>query len=105
MMDFEKSSFVKLISENPGDPDPLKRATEFLLKTIIKKRFKGKLQFLQNLKSQKLCQDLDTNEGKNDGSKKVNSQLPPYSRLDIHYKLTLGPNLQNQFCCHATAPK
>ena len=62
-MDFEKSSFVKLISENPGDPDPLKRATEFLLKTIIKKRFKGKLQFLQNLKSRNLCQDLDEVEG------------------------------------------
>ena len=96
MMDFEKSSFVKLISENPGDPDPLKRATEFLLKTIIKKRFKGKLQFLQNLKSRNLCQDLDEVEGKKDGSKKVNSQLPPYSRLNIYYYLiNPDPNTVN----------
>jgi hypothetical protein len=77
-MDFEKSSFVKLMGDNHGDLDPLKCATEFLLKTIIKKKFNGNLKLFQKFNIRKFVDDLEIDE--NDQEEKPKSALPPYSR-------------------------
>jgi hypothetical protein len=85
-MDFEKSTFVKLMTENHGDLDPLNRATEILLKTIVKKKFKGNLNFLKKFKLNKIFdkiggEDNDDDKAENENeSKKVSNQLPPFSR-------------------------
>ena len=80
-MDFEKSSFVKLIGDNHGDLDPLKRATELLLKTIVKKKFKGDLKIFEKFKIRKIIEDLEVDEEGNE--EKAAKTLPPYSRLRL----------------------
>ena len=77
-MDFEKSSFVKLIGDNHGDLDPLKRATELLLKTIVKK---GDLKIFEKFKIRKIIEDLEVDEEGNE--EKAAKTLPPYSRLRL----------------------
>ena len=79
-MDFEKSSFVKLIGENHGDLDPLKRATELLLKTIVKKKFKDGLKIFEKFKIRKIVEDLEVVDDVS-STEKVSKTLPPYSRL------------------------
>ena len=80
-MDFEKSSFVKLIGDNHGDLDPLKRATELLLKTIVKKKFKGDLKIFEKFKIRKIIEVLEVDEEGNE--EKAAKTLPPYSRLRL----------------------
>ena len=81
-MDFEKSSFVKLIGDNHGDLDPLKRATELLLKTIVKKKFyKGDLKIFEKFKIRKIIEDLEVDKEGNE--EKAAKTLPPYSRLRL----------------------
>ena len=76
-MDFEKSSFVKLIGDNHGDLDPLKRATELLLKTIVKKKFyKGDLKIFEKFKIRKIIEDLEVDkEGNEEKAAKAQATL------------------------------